>query len=229
MTPFWSRSGRVFFASQRHGNFDVYSQAPDGATPERVEFAGPGDQLPLGFTPDGTALVVNENFKDLSLVRLARPPTLVPLLHSDANEWLGEVSPDGNWVAYESDESGDRVEIFVRPLRDVAARREKVSIDGGRYPRWSRTGTGELFYVDPDGAMMAASITLSPSLVLGGVTKLFDLQKPTRGISGWRYDVSPLDGRFLVIRPVAAAANRVVHISVVLNWFDELRRLLPGR
>jgi len=77
--------------------------------------------------------------------------------------------------------------------------------------------------------MMAASITLSPSLVLGGVTKLFDLQKPTRGISGWRYDVSPLDGRFLVIRPVAAAANRVVHISVVLNWFDELRRLLPGR
>lgn len=229
MTPVWSPTGRVFFASQRGGNFDVYSQAPDGATPERVEFAGPGDQLPLGFTPDGTALVVNENFKDLSLVRLARPPTLVPLLHSDANEWLGEVSPDGNWVAYESDESGDRVEIFVRPLRDVAARREKVSIDGGRYPMWSRTGTGELFYVDPDGAMMAASITLSPSLVLGGVTKLFDLQKPTRGISGRRYDVSSLDGRFLVIRPVAAAANRVVHISVVLNWFDELRRLLPGR
>jgi serine/threonine protein kinase len=229
MLPVWSPSGRVFFASQRHGNFDVYSQAPDGATPERVEFAGPGDQMPLGFTPDGTALIVNENFKDLGVVRLAQPPTLAPLLHSDANEWIGEVSPDGKWIAYESDESGDRVEIFVRPLSDVTARREKVSIDGGRYPTWSRHGTGQLFYVDPDGAMMAASVTLSPSLVLGGVTKLFDAQKPTRIVSGMQYDVSPLDGRFLVIKPVAAAANRPVHISVVLNWFDELRRLLPDR
>ncbi len=68
-----------------------------------------------------------------------------------------------------------------------------------------------------------------PSLVLGGVTKLFDLQKPTRGISCTLYEVSPLDGRFLVTRPVAAAATRVVHISVVLNWFDELRHLLPDR
>jgi hypothetical protein len=65
--------------------------------------------------------------------------------------------------------------------------------------------------------------------VLGGVTKLFDEQKPTRIVSGRRYDVSPLDGRFLVIKPVAEAASRAVHISVVLNWFDELRRLLPDR
>jgi eukaryotic-like serine/threonine-protein kinase len=229
MLPTWGRNGRLFFASQRNGNFDVYSQASDGATPERVEFAGPGDQMPGAFTPDGTAIMVNENFKDLSVLKLGPSPRLTPLLHTDANEWLGEVSPDGNWIAYESDESGDRVEVFVRPFADPTARREKVSMNGGRYPTWAPDGTGELFFVDPDGAMMAAGISLSPTLVLGGVKKLFDLQRPARGVSGRPYDVSPRDGRFLVLRPVVAGTNPRIDLTVVLNWSDELRRLVPAR
>ena len=87
------------------------------------------------------------------------------------------MSPDGHWIAYESDESG-KVEIFLRPFPDVGARREKISLDGGRYPRWGRQGSGELFYVSLDGAMMAASVQLSPSLELGRVTKLFDWVRP---------------------------------------------------
>jgi serine/threonine-protein kinase len=226
MVPTWSPSGRLFFASQRNGNFDVYSQAPDGAAPERVEFAGPGDQMPISVTPDGTALIVNENFKDLSVLSLTQNRRLTPLLHSEANEWIGEVSPDGEWIAYESDESEGRIDIFVRPFRDPTARREKVSVNGGRYPMWARH-RGELFYVDPDGAMMAASMTLSPTLVVGRVTKLFDLQKPPRFISARPYDISPRDGRFLVVRPVAGAVNRSIDVAVVLNWFDELRRSAP--
>lgn len=66
MLPTWHPDGRLFFASLRQGNFDLYSQAPDGASAEHVEFAGAGDQMPNGFTPDGTRLIVNENFKDLS-------------------------------------------------------------------------------------------------------------------------------------------------------------------
>jgi hypothetical protein len=174
-------------------------------------------------------LIVNENFKDVSVLSLGRSARLTPLLHTDANEWLGEVSPDGNWIAYESDESGDRVEVFVRPFADPTARREKVSMNGGRYPTWAPNGTGELFFVDPDGAMMAASIALSPTLVLGRVTKLFNSQAPVRGISGRPYDVSPRDGRFLILRRVVAGANPRIDITVVLNWFDELRRVVPAR
>jgi hypothetical protein len=69
--------------------------------------------------------------------------------------------------AYESNESGDRFEVFVRPFPNVGGRREKVSIDGGRYPLWGPKGSNELFYVDLNGGMVAASVELSPSLSLG--------------------------------------------------------------
>ena len=92
----WSRDGRrVFFASDRSGTFDVYSQAADGSTMARVEFAGPGSQMTTSLTPDGTRLLVIENFKDLSVLNLARPDRLEPLLHGAFFCELAQVSPDG--------------------------------------------------------------------------------------------------------------------------------------
>ena len=76
---------------------------------------------------------------------------------------------------------------------------------------------------------MAASVKLSPSLTLGGVTKLFDWEKPPRGVSGRPYDISPVDGRFLIARPAAQGTNESVNISVVLNWFEELQKRIPIR
>jgi serine/threonine-protein kinase len=230
LVPVWSPDGsRVFFGSDRTGNFDVYSQAADGATEARLEFAGPGSQMPTCFTPDGTRLLVVENFNDLSILNLGRRDRLDPLLHGERNHWLGVVSPDGNWIAYESNESGNETEIFLRPFPNVSGRREKVSVDGGRYPLWGPERSGELFYVDRNGAMMAASVTLSPSFSLGRVTKLFDWRKPPRGISGRPYDISPLDGRFLLIKPAKENPHAVIGISVVLNWFEELRERGPLR
>ena len=140
---------------------------------------------------------------------------------------LGVVSPDGNWLAYESNESGERFEIFLRPFPNVSERREKVSLDGGRFPVWGPKGSNELFFVDLNGGMMAASVTLSPSLILGRVTRLFEWEKPPRGPSGTPYDVSPLDGRFLLEKPVTDGPSGV-NISVVLNWFEELRERVPS-
>ena len=95
-------------------------------------------------------------------------------------EWPAEVSPEGNWIAYESDESGNQVEIFLRPFPNVLGRKERVSIDGGRYPRWGPKGSGELFYMDLNGGLTAASVRLSPGLSLGGVTKPFDWERSPR-------------------------------------------------
>jgi serine/threonine-protein kinase len=229
LLPVWSPDGRrVFFSSDRTGNFDVYSQAADGATAARLEFAGPGAQMTMGFTPDGGRLLLLEDFKDVVMFNPARTDRLEPLLHSKFAEWLATVSPDGHWIAYESNEAENHFEIFLRPFPDVSGRREKVSINGGRYPLWGPKG-GELFYVDLDGQLMAASVTLSPTLRLGSVTKLFDWEKPPRGVSGMPYDVSPIDGRFLRLNaPPRDASSATIQISVVLNWFQELKRLAPA-
>jgi serine/threonine-protein kinase len=233
MLPVWSLDGRrIFFASDRSGTHDVYSQAADGATDAKVEFAAPGFQVPQSFTPDGAALVVYQDFRDSHVLRFAQPDRLEPLLYSDSDERLVNVSPDGNGIVYESDESdesGEQFEIFVRPFPNVSEGREKISINGGRYPLWGPKGSGELHYVNLDGEMMAASVTLSPGLRLGKVTKLFDWQKPPAGRSGMIYDISPLDGRFLVTRPIVQTPEGPINVSVVLNWLDELRQLVPTR
>jgi eukaryotic-like serine/threonine-protein kinase len=228
MLPVWSQDGRrLFFASDRTGNFDLYSVAADGAGTERVEFAGPGVQVPIALTADGSRLLVVENFRDLSVLNLGPVNRLEPLLHTDFREQLAEVSRDGRWIAYESNESGNQIDIFLRPFASVTSRREKVSIDGGRYPMWG--ANGELFYVDANGAMRAAPVTLSPDLHLGPVAKLFDWEKPFPGISGRMYDISPVDGRFLIIKPAAERSIEQVHVALALNWFEELKQRVPRR
>jgi hypothetical protein len=93
----------------------------------------------------------------------------------------------------------------------------------------NRMPHGELFYVDLNGGMMAASVKLSPGLSLGRVTKLFDWEKPPRGVSERPYDISPVDGRFLVTKHATTGADGAINISVVLNWFEELRERVPLR
>jgi eukaryotic-like serine/threonine-protein kinase len=222
MLPVWSADGsRIFFGSRRLGNFDIYSQTADGASPARLEFAAPELQVPNGVTPDGSKLIVLDRFNDLFLLDLARSGQLQPLLHSGFDERLGEVSPDGRWIAYESDESGKQFEVILRSFPNVSERREVISVGGGRYPRWGPKGSNELYYVRADGALMAASIRLSP-FELGSSKKLFDWRKPRPNVSGLEYDVAP-DGRFLVSELAETIADRQTAVSVILNWRPTLQ------
>ena len=221
--PLWNGDGRsVFFGSNRGGTFKVYSQPADGSSDATAVSASTESQLPVSRTPDGTRLVVNENFQDLTVLDLATSKTQL-LLHTEYEHGPSDVSPDGNWIAYESVESNGQFEVFLRPFPDVAAQREKVSINGGRHPLWGPPGSGELYYVTTLGEVMAVAVEFVPSLRLGAQTKIFDLQSPPRYRSARPYDISPLDGRFLVMRPVVAAADERTEISVVLDWFGELR------
>jgi serine/threonine-protein kinase len=223
MLPLWSAdSRRVFFASNRGGNFDVYSQAADGASSATVVFAAPGLQAPSATTPDGNRLLIYDKFDDLAILNLAKPDHLEPLLHSSFDERLGQISPDGRWIVYESNESGNQFEIILRSFPDVSARREILSINGGRYPRWGPKGFDELYYLSADGAIMAVPITLSPALALGTPKKLFDWQKPLPGRSGLRYDVAP-DGRFLMPKAEAPSPDVPTNVSLIVNWLENLR------
>jgi hypothetical protein len=219
-------SERVYFASDRAGTFDIYSQAADGASEARLEFAGSLFEAPQAFTPDGAVLLVYEEFRDTRLLALASPDRLEPLLVSEFDDRLAQVSRDGHWIAYESNESGDRFEVFVRPFPEVNRRRRQVSIDGGRYPLWGPND--ELFYVTHEGDMMAVPVTFSPDLTLGQPRRLFQGQPPPAHRSGRPYDVAP-DGRFLVTRPVPDDRSEPPRVSVVLNFFDELVQRAPSR
>ncbi len=222
MLPEWSQDGsRIFFASDRQGNFDVYSQPADGAAPPIIEYSAPGFQAPQSLTPDRTGVVIVENFRALSLVHRSIPPRLEPLLHLDTEAVLGEVSPDGKWMAYESKESGGNWEVYVRPFPNVNQGREKISTAGGRFPRWNRNGS-ELYFVEPDGDMMAASVMTAPTLRVLRLTTLFHWHPPGTAVSGRLYDVSPIDGRFLAFTPLQKRGQTL--LSVVLNWTTELLR-----
>ena len=218
MMPVWNADGtRIFFASNRSGTFDVYSQAADGGSDAKLEFGGPETQFPNDVTPDGHQLLVMERFRNLSVLDFAHPDRLERLLHGKSDDRLGQISPDGRWVAYESNESGNQFEIVLRSFPNTQQRREVISVGGGRFPCWGPAKSHELYYVRPDGAMMAVPVTLAPDLQLGIARKLFDWQQPPEGVSGRLYDAAP-DGRFLVTARVESGQQGPTPVSVILNW-----------
>jgi serine/threonine-protein kinase len=226
MLAAWSSDGkRVFFSSNRNGNFDIYSQPADGAAAARVEFAGPGDQIAETLTPDGSRLFVQENFGESTLLfDFSKPDSPQRLFDDRFDQRLFQVSPDGKWLAFESNESGGAFEIMVRSFPDLSGHRVQISNGGGRYPKWGTNGSNELYYVAADGGMMAVSITLAPQLTVGRSRKLFDFQKPPDGRTGMTYDISPVDGRFLTTTNVPTGGNST-NVSVIFNWEQPPSRL----
>ena len=190
---------------------------------------GPQDISPYSLTPDGQQLVVREGplrAYDLSLVHLNGTPRAEPLLHGSFNESNGEVSPDGRWLAYQSNESGQD-EIYVRPFPNVTGGRWQVSSGGGQ-PAWARSGR-ELFYIDSTTqALMSVAVQTSPAFSSGTPVRLFDT-RPYYSLGVSRsYDVSADGEKFLMIKSVAATGDRgstptSMAMTVVLNWFEELR------
>ena len=133
------------------------------------------------------------------------------------NESDAQVSPDGRWVAYTSDESGKN-RVYVRPFPGPGGK-TPISIQGGEEPRWSRDGR-ELFYRDPDkNQLMAVDIQTSPAFRAGQTHALFAL-----GNVPW--DVAPDGKRFLVVKEAEGSAGEL-KMQAVVNWFEELRQKAP--
>ena len=147
------------------------------------------------------------------------------LISSSSDDAGASLSPDGNWIAYESDESG-QFEIYVQSFPDVDTNKFRVSAAGGTYPVWARDGE-ELYYVE-GGSMVSVPVQTDPTFVLGVPEPLF----PTdayffRRPYGRSFDVAP-DGRFLMIK-IGGPEGRATppQINVVLNWFQELTERVP--
>lgn len=143
----------------------------------------------------------------------------MPIVASPAAEMHGQVSPDGRFLAFTSNESG-RNEVYVQTFPD-AADRHRASHNGGGYPRWSRRGD-ELYFRSLDGVLSAVSIQLngtSPSpRAPRPVMRLID--PPAQVL--YPYDIAP-DGRILALTPVSGAATGI-SLVVLVNWQAALQR-----
>jgi serine/threonine-protein kinase len=231
----WSPDGEhIIFTSSRDGYPSPYRKRADGSGNAERLLDSEEEFYPLSVSPDGQVLIgeTTENDIDIGVLSLEEPGALKPFLASSFADRDPRFSPDGRWVAYASDESGVP-EVYVRPFPEAGGRWQ-VSDGGGRFPTWSRTGR-ELFYRTDEGIMVAAVETVGDTFRVGKAQTLFEgsFRGGMRGISVFGYifrdfDVTP-DGKHFVMFPSDEDRAEQTNVTVVFNWFDDLRRTLPTK
>jgi len=220
--PIWSQDGtHIIYASNRGGDWDIYTQPADGAQPAKPLLQRPYDQFPLSILADGTLLYIEIQPKTGRDMWILSPEgKTTPLLVTRSNETQGQFSPvaEGGrrWIAYSSDESG-RFEIYVQSYPG-GGNRIPVSIGGGILPRWSRDGK-ELFYVSGDALV---AVAMRPDGSFGAPRRLFDRANFLFNHRFNSYSVSPDGKRLLMIQRDAGSVPR--QLNVILNWSGESDR-----
>ena len=239
--PLWSLSGsRVAFESNRNGRPEVFWKSADGSGTAELLLTmeeSVSSIYPYDWSPDGTTLflyaTLPETGRDVGMVSIEGPGTWEPLIQTAAEEWAPTLSPNGRWLAYTSDETG-RSEVYVQRFPELEDRRP-VSVGGGYRPTWSPDGRELLYLRAPAGPPDAAMRVIldieegdPPSLIVGTPEPLFSWRY--FGAPDLRYyDVSSDGQRFLVIGSGVPADLGVTtpEITVVLNWFEELKARVP--
>jgi serine/threonine protein kinase/Tol biopolymer transport system component len=219
----WSPDGQQIAFQSTRNSINVYVKPTSGMGAETLVLDTPNIKVPQDWSPDGRFLLYYELDPKTNRDVWALPMTGADkkarvVANTRFDERHGQFSPDGRFVAYTTDESG-RPEVVVQNFPEATGR-WPVSTGGGIQPRWRADG-GEIYFIAPDGMLMAASVRvpgLGPGLDIGTPVALF----PSRivalgGTANFRpqYDVSR-DGRFLIIQPTEESAASP--ITILLNW-----------
>ena len=234
LAPLWTLDGkRIVYASSRENLSlsDLYWKASDGTGDAEKLASSPGRGLfPSSWSKDGKILALLENIyplpEDIGMLSMEGARLRKPLLQEKYSESQPQISPDGRWIAYVSDESGAS-EVYVRPFPEVNKGKAQVSTSGGDSPLWSPDAR-ELYYRSGDAVMMVP-VESGPAFKPGKATVLFQGTYSGTGVvsqvSLW--DISPDGKRFLMMKEIATEAPR--KINVVVNWFEELKQRVPTK
>ncbi len=214
--PFWSPDGkRIAYFTNGKSTLrikDINDVNGEGESPVEKGFIGISD-----WSADGRYLIYSLNEptmqRDAWVLPLGGDRKPFPFLQSPASEWGCKFSPDGKFVAFNSDESGS-TEVYLARF-DNPKEKFRVSVSGGSGPRWSGSGR-ELFYVSSDGHVMAAPFNSSDSLPVGSPTPLFEAYDLLE------YDAAADGQKFIVVKSVASLHS--APIQVTLNWSELLKQ-----
>jgi Tol biopolymer transport system component len=220
--PQWSPDGvRLVFGSMEKGPGDLYLKRLDGDGSEEVLFADSLEKRPTDWSADRSFILYNtrgsKTKHDIWALQLDKDRKRFPVVQTDGDDDYGKFSPDGRWIAYDSDESG-RSEVYVQPFMRPGAK-VRISNNGGAQVRWRPDGK-ELFYISLDGRLTAVPIRLpsnDQNPEVGAPVPLFlarvgDAMQPN---SGPQYAISADGTRFLLDTVIDQPAAT---ITVLLNW-----------
>ena len=218
--PIWSPDGtQLVFASNRNLKFDLYLKNANGGEEEKAVVQDGPDKFPNSWSRDGK-YILYERGPDLWYVTL---PSLrsTQFLKAPSTLKNGQFSPDGKWVAYASNENG-RWEVYVTSFPEAHGKWQ-VSNAGGEQPRWRGDGK-ELFYISPDGKIMAAPVKTGVNFDAEGPLVLFQANPRELVATSEQltYDVSDDGQRFLINTQMKQ--TETAPMSVVLNWSTSLNK-----
>jgi len=218
--PLWSPDGsKIVFESIRKGSFDLWIKSSTGAGTEELLLGTSSHEWPLDWSKDGRFLLYQRIDQKTGLDLWALPMSgnsrkEFVVANSPYEERNGQFSPNGRWVAYETNESG-RFEIMVQPFPEPSSK-WKVSTSGGFQPRWRPDGT-ELYFIAPDGKLMTVPVKGSDgAFEFGMPIALFPTRITSMGpMFKHQYAVSR-DGRFLISQPNEESLDAPA--TLILNW-----------
>ena len=212
-----------------HALCEVDARALVGTVDRLTESAS--SQAGYSFSPDGESLVFREvqpdTGNDLRVLSLAGDREVESLLATESSANNAELSPDGRWLVYQPNESGQD-EVYVKPFPNVNGGQWQISTDGGTQPLWAPDGH-ELFY-RRGTSLMAVPVQTEPSFTPATPEVLFEGDYVLGTVGGGRaYDVAQDGRRFLMIKEGEGAEDESAPPSLILvqNWHEELKRLVP--
>ena len=204
---------------------NLYQKLVSGAGNEDALLKSSTSKTPTDWSKDGRFIVYENNDPktkdDLWVLPLFGDRKPMPFLETEFNERQGQLSSDGRWMAYISDESGSW-EVYVQPF-PASGGKWQISTKGGGQPRWRRDGK-ELFYLAPapDRKLMAVEVKAGATFEAGVPRALFETHLPGSPLDPVQYSVTADGQRFLIDTLAENAASSSV--TVVLNWTALLRK-----
>jgi serine/threonine-protein kinase len=224
--PIWTPNGnRITFRATRRGLRNLWWKPADGSGSEKQLTKGKNLQTPLDWSPDGLVLLYFDSDPatgaDIWALSLDGEREAQAFIQTPYAEEGASFSPDGHWLAIESDESG-RSEIYVQPFPGPG-KKWTISTEGGRFPVWAQNG--ELFYVNGNNVMVVDILT-KPTFRAGRPQTVFSMSPSFQTDGNFTFDVTPDGQRFLMVKQ-SELELPATKWNIVLNWFEELERLVP--